>query len=97
MALFDASRKIQIEYAKARHPQISGIGERFHKSILHEYSEPASRTKPYSLLAELEIDLDACLAHYNNEKTHQGKMCRGRAPRQTLIAGKSFWEEKVGN
>jgi len=30
-------------------------------------------------------------------QTHQGKMCCGRAPQQTLIAGKEAWNEKVIN
>ncbi len=48
-------------------------------------------------LEELQTDLDAWLAYYNNERTHQGKMCCGRTPLQTLIAGKEAWNEKVTN
>jgi hypothetical protein len=33
-------------------------------------------------------DVDAWLAYYNSERTHQGTMCCGRTPSQTLIAGK---------
>lgn len=42
----------------------------------------------YLSLEELQADLDAWLAYYNNERPHQGKMCCGRTPLQTLIAGK---------
>jgi len=82
---------------KARHPQTNGICERFHKTILQEFYQVAFRRKLYLSLEELQTDLDAWLAYYNNERTHQGKMCSGRTPLQTLIAGKEAWNEKVTN
>lgn len=42
----------------------------------------------------LQIDLDLWIDHYNNERTHQGKVCEGRTPRQTLEDGKEIWKEK---
>ena len=68
---------------KARHPQTNGICERFHKTILHEFYQ------------ERQNDLDIWLEHYNTERTHQGKMCCGRTPMQTLLEGKKLWNEKV--
>ena len=35
--------------------------------------------------------------HYNIERTHQGKMCCGRTPFQTMIEGKEIWKEKFVN
>jgi len=35
------------------------------------------------------------VAYYNNERTHQGKMCCGRTPMQTLIDGKEAWRDKI--
>jgi hypothetical protein len=32
--------------------------------------------------------------NYNNERTHQGKMCNGRTPMETLLSGKLIWDEK---
>jgi transposase InsO family protein len=81
---------------KARHPQTNGICERFHKTILNEFYRVAFRRKLYHSLEELQTDLDAWLEHYNTERTHQGKMCCGRTPMQTLLDGKRLWEEKVG-
>ncbi len=81
---------------KARHPQTNGICERFHKTILHEFYRVAFRKKIYKSLEELQTDLDQWLDHYNNERTHQGKMCCGRTPMQTFLDGKKIWEEKVG-
>ena len=81
---------------KARHPQTNGICERFHKTIFHEFYQVAFRKKIYKSLEELQTDLDQWLDHYNNERTHQGKMCCGRTPMQTFLDGKKIWEEKVG-
>jgi hypothetical protein len=50
----------------------------------------------YHSLEELQADPDVWTEHYNSERTHQGKMCCGRTPVQTLLDGKKFWKEKVG-
>lgn len=81
---------------KARHPQTNGICERFHKTILHEFYQVAFRCKLYTSIEELQTDLDSWLEYYNTERTHQGKMCCGRTPMQTLLDGKQIWQEKVG-
>lgn len=67
---------------------------RFHKIILQEFYQVAFRCKLYLTLAELQVDLDAWLVYYNGTRTPQGKMCCGRTPLQTLIAGKEVWREK---
>lgn len=41
--------------------------------------------------------LDDWLHHYNHQRTHQGKMCCGRTPFQTMIEGKQIWKEKFVN
>ena len=79
---------------KARHPQTNGICERFHKTILSEFYQVTFRKKLYGNMEELQKDLDEWLAYYNNERTHQGKMCCGRTPLATLIDGKRVWAEK---
>jgi len=81
---------------KARHSQANGICERFHKTVLHEFSQVAFRRKLYHSLEELQTDLDTWMEHYNAKRTLQGKMCCGRAPMQTLLEGKRLWKEKVG-
>ena len=95
--LYLALNDIEHTKTKARHPQTNGICERFHKTILQEFYQVAFRRKLYLSLAELQTDLDVWLAYYNNERTHQGKMCCGRTPLQTLVAGKEAWNEKVTN
>lgn len=76
---------------KAMSPQTSGICEQFHRTILQEFYPVAFRKKLYGELDTLQSDLDEWLAHYNNERTHQGKMCCGRTPMETLLDGKRIW------
>jgi len=45
-------------------------------------------------LDSLQKDLDEWIYYYNNERTHQGKMCCGRTPMETLTDGKQIWKEK---
>ena len=52
------------------------------------------RRKIYNDLESLQKDLDEWLNYYNNERTHEGKMCCGRTPFDTLIDGKRIWKEK---
>jgi len=35
--------------------------------------------------------------NYNYDRTHQGKMCCGRTPMETLIDGKEVWKDKITN
>lgn len=93
--LYLALNDIEHTKTKAHHPQTNGICERFHKTILQEFYQVAFRRKIYRSLEELQLDLDDWLAHYNNDRTHQGKMCCGRTPMQTLIDGKEAWKDKI--
>lgn len=95
--LYLAVNEIEHTRTKARHPQTNGICERFHKTILQEFYQPALRRKIYTTLDELQSDLDGWLDYYNNERTHQGKRCCGRTPMDTLTDGKKIWKEKFMN
>ena len=86
--LYLAINDIEHTKTKAMCPQTNGICERFHKTILNEFYQVTFRKKL------LQSDLDEWLAHYNNERTHQGKMCNGRTPMETLLDGKRIWAEK---
>ena len=55
------------------------------------------RKQLYTDLESLQSDLDAWIIHYNTERTHQGKMCCGRTPMETLVDGKRIWKEKALN
>ncbi len=92
--LYLAINDIDHTKTRAMSPQTNGICERFHKTILQEFYQVTFRKKLYSDLAALQQDLDLWLTYYNNERTHQGKMCCGRTPMQTLLDGKRIWAEK---
>lgn len=92
--LYLAINDIDHTKTKAMSPQTNGICERFHRTILQEFYQVTFRKKIYTTLDELQKDLDVWLIYYNNERTHQGKMCCGRTPMDTLLEGKLIWVEK---
>jgi transposase len=92
--LYLAINDIEHTKTKAMSPQTNGICERFHKTILQEFYQITFRKKLYGDLDALQKDLDEWLFYYNNERTHQGKMCCGRTPMDTLHDGKRIWAQK---
>lgn len=95
--LYLAINDIDHTKTKAKSPQTNGIVERFHKTILNEFYQVTFRKKIYEDLESLQADLDNWLEYYNRERTHQGKMCCGRTPWDTLMDGKQVWQEKYVN
>lgn len=92
--LYLAINDIDHTKTKAQSPQTNGICERFHKTILQEFYQVTFRKKLYVALEELQKDLDEWMKYYNNDRTHQGKVCCGRTPLETLLDGKKVWAEK---
>jgi transposase InsO family protein len=92
--LYLAVNDIDHTRTKMQSPQTNGICERFHKTILNEFYQVAFRKKIYSTLEALQEDLDAWIASYNHDRTHQGKMCCGRTPMATFEDGKRICLEK---
>lgn len=92
--LYLAVNDIDHTKTKAASPQTNGICERFHKTILEEFYQITFRKKLYTTMEELQKDLDIWIESYNNNRTHQGKMCCGRTPIATLLDGKSVWAQK---
>lgn len=93
--LYLAVNDIEHTKTKVRHPQTNGICERFHKTILQEFYQVTFRRKIYRSIDELQTDLDDWINYYNSQRTHQGKMCCGRTPMQTLMDAKEVWDDKV--
>ena len=77
---------------ESHHPGYLGSQDTFYVGTL----KVAFRRKLYHTVEKLQSDLDIWLEHYNTERTHQGKICCGRTPMQTLLDGKKLWNEKVG-
>lgn len=92
--LFLGVNDIEHTKTKVKHPQTNGICERFHKTILQEFYQVTFRKKLYRTLDELQIDLDEWIHKYNNERTHEGKICCGRTPMQTFLDGMKIVSEK---
>jgi transposase InsO family protein len=92
--LFLQLNDIEHTKTKVKSPQTNGICERVHQSILNEFYRVAFRKKIYSGLETLQNDLDEYMRKYNQERTHQGKRCKGRTPMQTFLDGKKLFEEK---
>ncbi len=59
-----------------------------------EFYQVAFRKRVFEGIDELQRELDTGIKFYNTERTHQGKMCCGRPPFETLIDGKTAWAEK---
>ena len=95
--LYLALNDIEHTKTKVMHPQTNGICERFHKTILQEFYQVTFRRKIYRSIEELQSDLEEWLKYYNYDRTHQGKMCCGRTPMETLIDGKEVWKDKITN
>lgn len=92
--LYLAINDIDHTKTKAKSPQTNGICERFHKTVLQEFYQIAFRKIVFETIDDLQRELDIWIDHYNGERTHQGKMCCGRTPMETLINGKKVWLDK---
>lgn len=95
--LYLAINDIDHTNTKVRHPQTNGICERFHRTILEEFYQITFRKKINQTIEDLQKDLDTWLLEFNNNRTHQGKMCCGRTPMQTFIDGLKIGREKMLN
>lgn len=76
-------------------PQTNGITEKLNQTIQTEFYAVTFRKKYYQSLDELQRDLDAFMAYYNNERTHQGRHCKGRTPRETFLDGIALYKNLV--
>lgn len=93
--LYLAIEDIDHTKTKARHPQINGICERFHRTIQEEFYAVVFRKKIYNTLEELQENLDKWLNYYNNERIHTGKYCLGKILAQTWNAGLHLAKERM--
>ncbi len=75
--LYLAINDIDHTKTKAMSPQTNGICERFYKTILNALYPVTFRKKLYTTLEALQKDLGEWMESYNNDRTHQGKMCCG--------------------
>lgn len=93
--LFLQLNDIEHTKTKAKSPQTNGICERFNQTVLNEFYKVAFRKKMYKTIEELQEDLDFYILQYNEERTHQGKRCKGRTPMQTFLDSLHLAREKL--
>lgn len=53
------------------------------------------RKRIYHTIEELQRDLDAWLAEYNEVRSHQGRWCYSKTPMQTFLSSLPLAQEKV--
>ncbi len=82
--LYLAVEDIDHSRTKTKSPQTNGICERFHRTVLHEFYQVAFRKRIYGSIEQLQADLDAWVADYNERRPHQGRWCYGKTPMQTV-------------
>ena len=63
----------------------NGICERFHKTVLDEFYRIAFRKRIYTTIEQLQVNLDAWIAEYNQARHHQGHWCYGKTPMPTFL------------
>lgn len=67
-------------------------GGRYNReTVLQEFYQITFREKLYDSIDGLQADLDEWLHNYNHDRTHQGKMCYGRTPIETMIEENQIW------
>jgi transposase InsO family protein len=93
--LYLAVENIDHTRTKVKSPQTNGICERFHKTLLNEFSRRVFRKKIYRSLAELQADLELWLREYNEERPHQGRWCYGKTPLQPFVDTIPLAKEKL--
>jgi len=93
--LFLHLNDIEHSRTKARHPQTNGCTERLNQIIQEEFYAVAFRKTLYTSIDQIQADLDAFMAYYNNERTNQGKRCQGRTPKQTWDDGYELYKKYV--
>lgn len=92
--LYLAVENIDHTRTKVKSPQTNGICERFHRTMLNEFYRIAFRKKLYERLEELQHDVDAWVAEYNELRPHQGRWCYGKTPLQTFVDSIPLAKEK---
>jgi transposase InsO family protein len=93
--LYLAVEDVDHSRTRTKRPQTNGICERFHKTLLDEFYRVAFRKKIYRSLDELQADLDAWIADYNQHRSHQGRWCFGKTPMQTFLDAIPLAKEKL--
>jgi transposase InsO family protein len=95
--LYLAVEDIDHTRTRVKRPQTNGICERFHKTILNEFYRVAFRKRVYTTIEQLQADVDAWIADFNENRPHQGRWCFGKTPMETFRDSLPLAKEKLIN
>ncbi len=79
-----AIEDIEHRNTKVRSPRTNGFVERMNRTMLDECFRAKGRENFYLAIGEIQRDLDAFMAFYNLERSHQGYRLNGRTTAQAL-------------
>ena len=65
------------------------------QTVLNEFYRVFFRKEIYNDLESLQADLDDFMVKYNNERTHQGKRCKGNTPCRHSSMGNSSLQRRI--
>ena len=71
-------------------PQSNGFVERVQRTILEECWKPAFPRYLVPRYVGLRRELERYLLHYNFDRTHNGRLTKGRTPAEVLGAAKMY-------
>jgi transposase InsO family protein len=75
---------------RAGRPQSNGAVEALHRLILEECWKPAFARYLYLRFHGLRRELDAYLRYYNHDRTHNGRLTRGRIPADIVYGARKM-------
>ena len=68
----------------ARSPNYNAVCERFQGTALQECWRPAFHRRLFISVAQLQVEADSWLVHYNTRRRNHGDFMKGRTPKQVL-------------
>lgn len=86
---------IEHSRTKTKSPQTNGSTEKLNQTILDEFYQVAFRKNFYQSLEQIQRDLDGYMRKYNEERTNQGKRCKGKTPMELFHAGIPLYHKYV--
>lgn len=93
--LYLSIEDIEHTKTKAQSPQTNGICERFHQTIQNEFYATAFRKKVYTILEQLQEDVEKWMKEYNEDRPHSGRYCYGKTPWQTFKESRHLAQAKM--
>jgi transposase InsO family protein len=85
--LFLQLEEIEHRTTKIKRPQLNGIVERLHRTLLDEHLRVEGRKTWFETIDEMQAVLNDYLVGCNTRRPHQGRGLNGRTPANAFIDG----------